>query len=714
MDPNAKFFKDAWINDKHTKAYVDFGSTCITIRNSEVQAKHLKVDSSKVINISGYGGGAVATLGTTKFVLKIDNVELLVEAYVVSNSVQIVPLLVGQPFTEHPTVRVIKDSHTLDLQKVTASLKTTLFPLQGVIIPRHHCGHIEVEPQEPTMGEYYIASSIRSQPGKEYMIPRCVVALNKYGRSFIPIINLSDFDIEFREQQSIARATLCLPEKNEQLLSITTTKKWDPLPEDEIIVGTSDVKIKAQLIHLLNKYRQCFAQGIDELGSARSIKMKIELTNKEPFYYRPYRLASTEKEQVTGIINDLLAQNIIQESTSNYASPILLVRKKGGEQRMCIDYRKLNSKTLKEHYPLPLIDDTIDALNQQKYFTAFDLSMGYHQIPMDSSSKKLTAFVTPEGHYEYNRMPFGLSNAPSVFQRLMNHLFLPHKDLAVVYLDDILISSKTVEKHFEKIEKVLKILNQEGLTLKLKKCSFFMSTINYLGFQVSQEGIRPGEEKIKAVINFPTPQDVHQVRQFVGLISYFRRFVKRFGELVRPLTKLTHKNQKWVWGQEQQKTFNMFKHQLVTRPILALYNPKADTEIHCDASANGLAGILMQKGADNCFHPVHYFSRQTSKTESRYHSYELEALAVVESLKKFRVYLLGKPFKVITDCSALTTAISKKELVPRIARWWLFLQDYNFEVKHRPGTQMKHVDALSRNLPQVLRIERPIGSYQLN
>lgn len=304
-------------------------------------------------------------------------------------------------------------------------------------------------------------------------------------------------------------------------------------------------------------------------------------------------------------------------------------------------------------------------------------------------------------------MPFGLCNAPSVFQRLMTKILKPYQQIATVYLDDILIWSTTVDEHLEKLGIILNLLEEEGLTLNLAKCKFLSTSVSYLGYEITQEGVRPGEEKINSVKNFPRPTTVRQVRQFLGLSSYFRQFVKDFSVISKPLTILTHKNVAWKWNDEQEIAFNRLKNILGMRPLLAIYNPEAETEVHCDASQSGLAGVLLQKVGDK-MHPVYYFSKQTSKTEAKYHSYELETLAVVRSLEKFRVYLLGKKFKVVTDCSAITTANTKKDLVPRIARWWLLLQEYDFTVEHRSGTKMRHVDALSRNpveIATILRIE---------
>lgn len=453
------------------------------------------------------------------------------------------------------------------------------------------------------------------------------------------------------------------------------------------------------LLDLLNTYRDCFALDTSELGISNVSEMHIKLNDQSPVAYKPYRLSYKEREIVRGLINELLESKIIQESNSSYASPIVLVRKKNGEYRLCIDYRALNKKTVKDSYPMPVIDDQLDRLNGKRFFTSLDLKSGYYQIPVAESSRHLTAFVTPDGHYEYTRMPFGLVNAPAVFQHMINKtLGKDRYELAMPYMDDILSPATTIEDGLDKLKKILDALRQAGLTLNLQKCHFFENTLEYLGFEVSDQGLRPGQRKIDAVASFPTPTTVHQVRQFIGLASFFRRFIPNFASIAKPLTMLTKSNTPWSWTEDQRGAFETIKAQLTQRPLLALYDPSYLTEVHCDASKLGLGGILLQRAEEKSpARPVAYFSKQTAKEEEFLHSYELETLAVVCSLKRFRTYLIGIKFKVYTDCNALRTTLTKRDLVPRIARWWLLLQEYDFSIEYRPGDHMRHADALSRN-----------------
>lgn len=267
--------------------------------------------------------------------------------------------------------------------------------------------------------------------------------------------------------------------------------------------------------------------------------MKITLTDDVPVTYRPYRMAFTEREQFRDIVNDLIASKIVRGSTSPYSSPIVLVKKKSGEIRLCVDYRAVNRKTVSDNYPSPRIDDLLDSLKGSKYFTSLDLASGYHQIPLEEKSIQKTAFVTPDGHYEYLMMPFGLKNAPAVFQRTMNQLLGPLRfDTGLAYLDDIPIPSSSIQEGMKRLRLVLNLFRNAGFTLRLNKCNFLQDQINYLGHEISIHGIRPEADKIKAVANFPVPKNVHEVRRFLGLTSYFRKCIKGFAGISKPISSL--------------------------------------------------------------------------------------------------------------------------------------------------------------------------------
>jgi len=334
-----------------------------------------------------------------------------------------------------------------------------------------------------------------------------------------------------------------------------------------------------------------------------------------------------------------------------------------------------------------------------KLFTNLDnMFSGYYQLPMSKDAIKKTSFITPDGQYEFKRMLFGLANGPSVYQRMINQVLGPLRfTIAMVFMDDVLIPSRTVEEGLANLEIVLKLFSEANLTLNPNKCNFLCTKIEYLGFDIFEGTIAPSKKKYWAVTNFPRPRDVHNVRQYLGFTGYFRRYVQQYAQIEKPLTHLLHKNVTWEWTQDQEEAFIKLKQVLTDKPVLQLYDPLAETEVHCDASQLGLGAILLQRDEQALMHPVVYASRQTTAEEARYHSTELKTLAAVWSFQKFRTYLIGRKFKVVTDCVAVRWTFSKKNIVPGIARWWLQTMDFDFEVEHPAGDKMNHVDALSRN-----------------
>jgi transposase InsO family protein len=463
-----------------------------------------------------------------------------------------------------------------------------------------------------------------------------------------------------------------------------------------------DDNLQEQVKQMFQKYPSVLA----ETGTVKTGELNLRLKRNDIVHYRPYRLAPIEREKVDQLIQELLNNGIIRESDSPFASPVILVKKKDGSDRLCIDYRALNKILEKDRYPLPLIEDQIDRLGKAKYFISIDMKNGFYQIPVSKDSTKYTAFVTPNGHYEFVKMPFGICNGPAVFQRAITKA-VQHLKFLLVYIDDILIPFSTIEEGLSYLDETLKALSSAGFTVNLKKCKFFVDSIDYLGRRISSEGIRPSETKVDALINSPVPRNVKQVRQFMGLASYFRKFIPNFAARTACITKLTKANQKWEWGMEQDVARNYVIEHLSSNPLLTVFDPKLPTELYTDASSIGYGAILIQK-ANNNKNVVAYFSRRTTPTESRYCSYDLETLAIYSALKHFRVYLLGIQFQIITDCNSIKSTMNKRDLSPRVARWWTFMQDFDFEITYKRGKYIGHVDFLSRNpVPNPVSVNTP-------
>ena len=700
-----KYLKPAFVNGVEISSQIDSGSSCTAMQHSVAKDLGLKIDDTCKSVLYGYNDteGTVSLGVTEAFNIRIDEVIAEIKANVVSDCAQDVALLIGRNFTELPTHVVIKTPEKL-IFKPCAS-KVVLYAQSDVSVPVGYLVHVPVYANN-FVGEMMVESG----SVKDCIVPNVVLHIGLSSASdlpcaVIPILNQSSSAVCFQSGQEVAIGWNCYEDLSENVNRVSASDLKTPITVDLVDVKDVPEKYIELLLLLLNKYRDVIALSTDELGKAKSCEIEIQLSEQTPFTYRPYRMSRSEQDMVREMVGELLAAGIVRESHSAYASPVLLVKKKTGEMRLCIDYRKLNSLTVKESHPLPRIDDQIDRLSGGVYFTSLDLKAGYHQIPVAEQSRQYTAFVVPDGQYEYCSMPFGLTNAPRVFQRFMNRVLAPVRSCAAAYLDDILLHSADLDAALQDLESVLKVLRDEGLTLNLKKCAFLQRTASFLGFEVSAGQVKPGSRKIDAVKDFPRPVSVHNVRQFLGLTGYFRHFIKDYASKARPLTLLLQKDLTWSWGPDQENAFQALQKELCSRPVLAIYDPDLPTEVHTDASKVGLGGILMQKQTDGKLHPVAYFSRQTHGAEPNYHSYELETLAVVETLKKFRSYLLGLNFVVVTDCNSLKAAAKKKELVPRIARWWLQLLEFAFTVEYQSGDKNQAADALSRNpIEKVMRI----------
>ncbi|GAU50497.1 hypothetical protein TSUD_242400 [Trifolium subterraneum] len=389
---------------------------------------------------------------------------------------------------------------------------------------------------------------------------------------------------------------------------------------------------------------------------------------------------------------DLLQMHFIRPSVSPWGAPVLLVKKKDGTMRLCIDYRQLNKVTIKNKYPLPRIDDLLDQLRGATIFSKIDLRSGYHQIRIRTSDVSKTAFRTRYGHYEFLVMPFGLTNAPTVFMDYMNRIFQPCLDkFVVIFIDDILIYSKDPQEHAEHLRIVLDILREKQLYAKFSKCEFWLSEVKFLGHVISQGGVSVDPSKVEAVLNWERPRTVSEIRSFLGLAGYYRRFILGFSEIALPLTRLTRKGAAFVWDELCENSFNLLKQKLTSAPVLVIPDPDKNYVVYCDASHKGLGCVLMQDGA-----VVAYASRQLKLHEENYPTHDLELAATIFALRIWRHHLYGVEFALYSDHKSLRYLFDQKELNMRQRRWMEYLKDFEFELNYHPGKANVVADALSR------------------
>ena len=457
----------------------------------------------------------------------------------------------------------------------------------------------------------------------------------------------------------------------------------------------------------MEEVMQMFALHKDDLGEIQGVKHRVNVQGADPIAQpmRPVPLA--KRGVITEEVARMLRCGVIQPSSSPWSSPIVLIKKKDGGWRFCVDYRRLNDLTKKDKHPLPRIDDMLDRLSQGKYFSSVDLNSGYWQIAMDEESYEATAFTVAEGYYEFVKMPFGLTNASASFQRGMQMIlaYVNYK-ICLCFLDDVIIFSRTFWQHLCDILCVLLALMRAGVKLSGKKCEFFKTFIDFLGHVVSAQGIATQKAKTEVISKMLTPRNEKELRSFLGLTGYYRRFCQDYAVVAAPLYAMLQKRPPEEtfhsrWGEKQDRALQILKEHLTTPPILAFPDISKDFRLVTDASMDGIGNILTQMDDEGVERVISYGSRTYHDSEKNYHMPNKECLAVVYAFRSYRQNLLGARTLLITDCSCLIPLLTSKALrsvVPegQIFRWMLALQEYDYVVVHMAGSKVPHADAVSR------------------
>ena len=439
------------------------------------------------------------------------------------------------------------------------------------------------------------------------------------------------------------------------------------------------------LLDILKDHADVFSQSEYDLGRTDIISHRIDTADARPVRQPLRRYPPAHMEAISTHVDNMLNQGIIEPASSPWASNIVLVRKKDGSLRCCIDYRQLNAVTKGDAYPLPRIDSCLDAMSSAKWYSTMDLRCSYHQVSVDPKDRDKTAFICPRGMYRYKTMPFGLCNSGATFQRLMDVVMSGlHLEVCLVYLDDIILFSTTVDEHLERLVRVLDRLRTAGLKLKPEKCSLFQKSVSFLGHVVSENGISTDSAKTQAVAAWPTPTTLKEVRSFLGLAGYYRRFVKNFAQIAAPLNALMRKGESFKWTPEAQASFDTLKAMLTSPPILAMPNDSGDLILDADTSDHSLGAVLsqVQNGTERV---IAYASRSLDRREVNYCITRKELLAVVYAVKYFRQYLLGRSFKIRTDYATLTWLRRTPDPDRQQARWLEILEEYDFQMEHQPG-----------------------------
>ena len=442
---------------------------------------------------------------------------------------------------------------------------------------------------------------------------------------------------------------------------------------------------------------------IDELGLAKHVEAKIHIDpDATPRFHRPRPVPYALRPKVEEELKRLEKEGVIEPvQFVDWAAPIVPIVKQDGTVRICGDYKvTINRASKLDTYPLPRVEDLFAALGNGKSFTKLDLAHAYQQIKLDEASRDLTVINTHKGLYRYNRLPFGVSSAPAIFQRIMEGILQGIPNVAV-YIDDILVTGKTDEEHLDTLDRVLTRLQEKGLRLKKRKCEFMRPSVEYLGHIISAEGLRPTQEKVRAINDAPAPQNVTQLRSFVGLVNFYSKFLPNLATRLAPLYHLLQKEAKWCWEAAQKKSFKEAKAQLSSSALLAHYDPSQELLLTCDASPYGVGAVLSHRLADGNDKPVAFASRSLAAAEKKYAQIEKEGLAIVFGVKRFHQYLAGRKFTINSDHKPLQTLFSETRPVPvlasaRIQRWAQLLGAYDYVIAYKPGDQLANADSLSR------------------
>ena len=502
-------------------------------------------------------------------------------------------------------------------------------------------------------------------------------------------------------------------EQMDQLPILTAVSPSEAESQEDLVEGTGHRFKNSEIMNDLDQFlshlddekksdiKQLMKNSSNIFGDTPSvtnlIEHDIEIQESRPIKQRPYRADPIKQEQIKKEIAYMKENGIIENSSSPWSSPCLVVPKADGSSRLCTDFRKVNDVTIPDNYPLPRIADCVEKIGQSKFITKIDLLRGYYQIPLTERAKRISAFVTADGFYQYNVMAFGLRNAPSTFQRLANKL-IQDLDGCAVYLDDLVIFSETWQDHVRRLQHLFSRLEAANLTVNLAKSEIGKATINYLGFVVGHGKIKPMQAQVTAVLSYPIPKTRKELRRFLGMVSFYRAFCPNLSEILAPLTDMTSPNLTFGWNEECQVAFEKAKAILGSKPVLSIPQFDKPFKLRTDASQLGTGAVLFQIDEEGNEHPVAYYSKKFSPHQRHFSTVEKEAFAIISSLKHFEYYVQnGLQIEVFTDHNPLVFLQKMKNENQRLLRWSLQLQEFNIVIRHIPGSQNVIADCLSRN-----------------
>jgi len=712
------------------KALVDTGATISCISSTLLPKLSTQIKPSTVKSVMGVGNQIHNIAGCINLTLNFcDAVQLDHTFHVISGNQ---PLILGMDFLKSHKCQIHLDYGSVvmygwtfplvDPTSCALAAKTVMLPPQSIYaIPVHLPSDI---PPGSTLildslSLEHISSSLKVTPVIE-------TGGGDNDISLCRVVNQSRSPIVVPQGSALARVSVvntdslqCVSQETpEEFIANLFMTCAEPAPFKvteavqvcEQVNSELDVKMdkslkgvqRQQLLDLLSTNRKCFATDTSELGLTHLTKHFIDTGSTKPIRQRSYRFSPKTREKLDAILDDMYIHGLIEPSTSQWCSPCFLVKKADGSDRLVVDFRSLNKATDPTTFPMPQMETILDALGDQKptIFSTLDLASGFHQIPLDSSSKHKTAFATMNRQFQYKVMPMGLAGSPITFQALMVNKVLP--DLlfknVIVYADDIIVYSKDFSTHLKDLQQVFNRLQQAQLTLKPNKCHFAKPSVLYLGHIISAEGIEPNPAKTAVIDTYPRPTDVKHIRKFLGLTNYYRRFIQDYSTITAPLRALLQDEATFAWSPECEAAFLLLKSKLVSPPILRYPDHSQPFILTTDASKSGISYILSQKDREGREYVCYYGARSLRGSEKNYGSTDLEALAVVEGVETYHTYLIDKKFTIITDHAALKYLDSAKFRggSGRMARWAQRLMQYDYTVQYKEGKRNVNADTLSR------------------
>ena len=727
---------------------MDSGAEACLVRNGLVEELGLQCHQLRnVIPLTDFNGGDIRTLGTVYLEVHIGAAVVKHQFSVISDESMDTDVLIGSDLIEVAPMTLDYRRRRIIWADATYPMKLLkLRPIRRRVcrvvahpspdpnkihmrvrkkkltLPKQMAGHhaIEVD-EEPGTVLYFESAVDECQP----YIP-LVLQVSKEKEIFLPFVNTTKavrvlkggtllgeyYKIHEKviEENDVAckkikihndlmpknpiDENICEGNREEKFQKIIEQQDWSHLSGDQ----------QTELTEMLLKHHPVFIVEPNELGKFKDVQAHIVVSDPQPVRSPMYRYPEKAKAIISTMLEEMEEKDVIEPSTAAWLSPIVLVKKPDGSERMCLDYRKVNQHLQVDIHPLPRLEEMVESASGNRYYATLDMKEAYYQVELDEESRNLTTFSDGISLYRFKRLPFGLSCSPAVFSRIIGQVLAPLIKLGWVksYLDDIVVYGPSYAALLKRLNELFTVLAKNGVKLNLKKCQFGQKEVHYLGHIISEEGCKPSPDNVRAVEAMKPPKNVKEVRRFLGMTGFYRKHVENYAKIAVPLTNLLKGKEHFRWTEECQQSFESLKVALTTAPVLAKAQITKQFELHTDASKDHIGAVLMQRDEAQNLRPIGYFSKKLKAVEQRYSTTDREALAVVMACRRFHHYLWGTSFTIHTDHQPLVSVFKRKTKSPRMNRWVVELQDYRFKIVYRPGRSNYVPDQLSRPVRRIV------------